>query len=220
MTGDDTTEEREGVLSRREMLGATTVLGGAALLPSGTAGASTSGSTEASADMQTSTEPRIKLGDDYAIDDSPNGNGDLVIEHLPSGATFSYDSSAGSWTMGSFSTDDATINTSLDYAGHTVGAILEAESGGLREEHGTASHADPGNATDGTWETNTADITTVSFGTAFSSAPITAAFGNTVGKGAFVAKNASTTGFDHQWICYVSSGSQGPTGRWLAIGSE
>lgn len=40
-------------------------------------------------------EPIIKLGNNVEIDE--NSNGELVLRHTPSGATFEYDSSAGAW---------------------------------------------------------------------------------------------------------------------------
>lgn len=101
MSENDKSEVNEGnLLSRRELLGASAALG---------TGAMVAGGGSRSAKAQTNSEPRIKLGDDYAIDDSPNGNGDLVIEHLPSGDTFSYDSSKNEWSLGSFSATSADI---------------------------------------------------------------------------------------------------------------
>lgn len=53
-------------------------------------------------------EPRIQLGSDYAIDDNPDGNGDLVIEHLPSGAEFRYDQSEDIWMIGALESTNLT----------------------------------------------------------------------------------------------------------------
>lgn len=103
MTEDttDSTEARETLLSRRELLGTSAALGVSAIgLQQAT------GNVEA----QTSSEPRITLGDDYVIDDSPDGNGDLVVEHTPSGAEFRYDSSADEWVIGGLDAAGVSIN--------------------------------------------------------------------------------------------------------------
>lgn len=53
------------------------------------------GTQSESVAAQSGTEPRIRIGQDWAIDDDTNGV--LSIKHTPTGASFEYDSNKGAW---------------------------------------------------------------------------------------------------------------------------
>lgn len=96
---------------------------------------------------------------------------------------------------------------------------LLGESDNIREEHGSLSFPDPGNAADGTWNTSTLSSDSVTFGTAFGSNPVVV-LGDDDIDGQVLRFNISTTGFDAQYNNYVSSNSTDAAGDWLAVGSE
>lgn len=85
----ENTESDETVLSRREALQGGSALAGAAIVSKFTTGAVNA----------QSTEPRLQLGDDWAIDDDGDGSGnnDLRLTHQPTGAELRYDVSDGAW---------------------------------------------------------------------------------------------------------------------------
>lgn len=78
---------------------------------------------------------------------------------------------SGISSVESVQTEDQTINNSLTYGSHNIGAILECESIGKRLEVGRVSGDGPTAASDDGWDTqSTADLS-VSFSTAFASEP-------------------------------------------------
>lgn len=91
------------------------------------------------------SEPRISLGEDYVIDDDPDGNGDFVVEHVPSGAEFRYDSSQDAWRLGDFQPQ---LMHDVAYAEHpSFGSIQEAIDNGALAMLGNSSGSAYGNAT-------------------------------------------------------------------------
>lgn len=63
------------------------------------------------ANAQTGTEPRLQLGQDWEIDDYQDSNGDtnLRIRHIPSGAELYWSNQENSWVFPAITTDSATI---------------------------------------------------------------------------------------------------------------
>lgn len=169
-----------------------------------------SGYTVGQASAQASTsDSDVDIG-------SPNNRHDIFADGVDAN-TFG-DVNANSVSAGSASIDAG----GLDYGSHTVGAILEAQASGTREEHGTVSHADPGTASDGTWDTRAVDSTAVAFATAFAATPqlYSQAGDSDNYRGVSGYQNPSTTGFDSMWFNYRSDVSSGTNASWLAIGDE
>lgn len=104
MSDTDNSKDSETVLNRRSAL-----KGGLVAIASAIAPIVVSRPAVAQ-----STEPRLQLGGDWAIDDDSDGSGnnDLRIEHQPSGAEFRYDVSAGAWIP------NQPIGTSSDRQNH------------------------------------------------------------------------------------------------------
>lgn len=165
------------------------------------------------------SEPRINLGDEYHIDDDPNGNGDLVLFHAPSGDTIAtYDRSENEWVLDSVQTDDQTINTSLTYGSHDIGAILEATSSGDRIETGTTDPSSLSGASDDGWDTSNNTDDSATFSTAFSSTPQMLVNESVVTRQQ--ATNISTTGFDLRTRNFQTSTRDIGATDWWAIGGD
>lgn len=172
----DDGERGDSLLSRRELLGTSAALGTGALLAGGPATSQARADMSASGSMQTSSEPRIKLGDDYAIDDSPNGAGDLVVEHLPSGATFSYDSSAGEWSLGSLnatSVSSGEVN-GIQYASNNHSEVPDFSTAIADATDGDTVVLIPGRHDISTEVTVNTNLTLVMYGTLVKQADIVA----------------------------------------------
>jgi len=102
-------------------------------------------------------------------------------------------------------------------------AYVEGESAGMREEHGSNSQAGPAAAGDGSWDTENSVSETISFATAFGSAPevVTSLPNTNYGyELTSVITNTDTTGFDDVRHNFTTSGLTGssPAMHWIAIG--
>jgi len=148
-------------------------------------------------------------------DDSANT---LIDESVPAWAAQVGTSSS---PVSSVHTDDTTINNSLIYGSHDIGAILEAESAGERVEHGTVTHGDPGNSNTDDFSHTTFDDTTVNFSTAFNTVPTVVQGSDSVdNRGRHTGFGTSKTGYTSRWIWYASSGSSGKNASFIAIGGD
>lgn len=96
----ENTDEPVSLLSRRELLGTSAVLGAGAIASAGPGVGSASAQTSG-------TEPRIALGDDWEIDpyDDGSGNTNLRLRHIPSGAELVYDVASDEWVLGTLNAD-------------------------------------------------------------------------------------------------------------------
>jgi len=86
-----------------------------------------------------------------------------------------------------------------------------------RVEFGSVSFSAPGQASDGTWNTETADTVQVDFDKAYPSQPTVVVTG-TDSAGMYTAGSISTTGFDFAFTNKRSDVNPAPTGYWAAFG--
>lgn len=97
---------------------------------------------------------------------------------------------------------------------------VKGESNNVREEHGTVSHADPGAASDGSWDSSTVDSQAISYATAFSAAPVVTTSIQSTSVGMPNAKNISTTGHDQVLRNFRTASVSGVVTRWTAVGDD
>lgn len=110
---------------------------------------------------------------------------------------------------------------SLTLDGSTISNILESDAADIVVRRGSVSHSDPGTASDGTVETFANDSQSVTFATAFSSAPIVIISRENTWTGAMVRPvSVTTTGFDSNLENMRSGFSSTATARWVAIGPQ
>jgi len=118
----------------------------------------------------------------------------------------------------SLSTDDQTINTSLSYSGHDIGAILEATSSGTRVEKGEfASGSTVSGSSNNDFSDNNKASFSISFSQQFSSAPTVLV---TPGTNAFLiygSDNVTGSGFDLV-VRNFSTTNLVARAKWIAIG--
>jgi hypothetical protein len=120
-------------------------------------------------------------------------------------------------------TDNQTINTSLTYGTHEIGAILESETASKRVESGDVSVSEPSDPSDDTWGTSNNNSTSVTFSTSFSNSP-KLMLGGGAGlsfRGTYGWNNKSTTGADVVVRKFRTNSLGSPfIIDWIAVGDD
>jgi len=175
--------------------------------------------------------PDLTIGD-YEIDEDSNGN--LVIKDKNDTVVFQYDDASSTFqpqvefdfgsnditNVGSLNTDDQTINSSLTYGSHDIGAILEAETSGIRVERGTVVIDGVSGASDNSLSTFNSGTATITFSTAFASAPdVVLGINPDNVRSTADYQSLSTTGFEIKARNFQNN-TLNSNISWVAVGPE
>lgn len=148
---------------------------------------------------------------------NPGGKSSITLD--VSGGYVKLRNRAGDWFVDRTRQVDLLDTDNLSLAGRTIDNILESEATGQRVEHGSQSFGSLGtSSTDDFSDWSTQSIS-LSFATAFSSAPEVVVGGGANSFYTYGQGNISTTGFDIKARNFSTTSISNGT-SWLAVGPE